>query len=29
MKELIINVPDDALEFVKEFIERIKGNIER
>ncbi len=28
MKELIINVPENAVEFVEEFIERIGGVIE-
>lgn len=28
MKELIINIPEDAVEFVEEFIERIGGIIE-
>ncbi len=28
MKEIIINVPDDAVEFVEEFVERIGGNVE-
>lgn len=27
MKEIIINVPEDAVEFVEEFVERIGGNI--
>lgn len=28
MKELIINVPEDAVKFVEEFVERIGGIIE-
>lgn len=28
MKEIIIKVPDDAAEFVEEFVERIGGTIE-
>ncbi len=28
MKELTINVPEDAVEFVEEFVERIGGIIE-
>lgn len=27
MKELIINIPEDAVEFVEEFVERIGGNV--
>jgi hypothetical protein len=28
MKELIINIPEDAVEFVEEFVERIGGIVE-
>jgi len=28
MKELIINVPEDAVEFVEELVERIGGTVE-
>ena len=28
MKELIINIPKDAVEFVEEFVERIGGSVE-
>ena len=28
MKELIINVPEDAVEFVEEFVDRIGGTIQ-
>ena len=27
MKEIVINVPEDAVEFVEEFVERIGGNV--
>ena len=27
MKEIIINVPEDAVEFVEEFVERIGGTV--
>ncbi len=27
MKELIINIPEDAVEFVEEFVQRIGGNV--
>ncbi|MCW3105560.1 MAG: hypothetical protein JWQ09_66 [Segetibacter sp.] len=29
MKELIINVPEDAIEFVEQFVESIGGTIEK